>query len=440
MTNVLQFLLLGGATPILLLLCGVFLLIYLKGAPFRHPRKMLKALARPSAEGISPFRTVTLALAGTLGVGNIVGVANALSVGGAGAILWMWVSALAAMLLKYAEILLAVRHRHPSGAGWRGGAIYYIREGLEHRGHPRAAALASAIFACLLLLNAFSMGCIIQTHAVTSALEGTLGIKPLLCGFFLLIAAIPVIGRGASGISALTEYLVPIMAAGYLILSVAVLLLRAEQLPQALGAIFRDALHPTSAAGGVLGFLTSRALRTGTMRGLLSNEGGCGTAPTAHAAANTDSPAAQGVWGIVEVFVDTILLCTLTALVILVSPIYPAALEGDAVMLTVGAFTSVLGKWSGIFLGAAIFCFGYATVICWAGYGTETLTAVGRGKTCQRLFLLAFLLSIPLGGTIAPNLIWQLSDLAIAALTTVNLAAILLMRREIRRETFTFFH
>ena len=430
----LRWLLTGGAIPGLLILMGVFFLFYLRGIPLRSPALMLRAMKRSGeGDGVSPFRAVMLALAGTLGVGNMVGVANAIMIGGAGAILWMWISALLAMILKYAEILLSVAHRrvHKNG-GFFGGAYYYIKDLFEGRGAPRAALLLSSLFALLMIVNSLSMGCVIQVNAVSAVFRGVLQIPLWVCGVLIALLTLPVVIRGTRQISALTEVLVPIMSAGYVILSLAVLILRHDALGDAFTSIFCSAFTPESAGGGIIGFLTSRALRVGTMRGLLSNEAGCGTAPTAHAAANTKSPAAQGVWGIFEVFVDTILLCTATALVILVSGI---PLEGDAIMVTVHAYSSVLGGWAEWFFCAAILAFGYATLLCWAGYGLEALRFLCRSRLAQILFFSAFGACILIGAVSAHERIWDVADFAIAAMTSMNLAVLWLMRREIRNES-----
>ena len=436
MKSSLIWLLEGGAIPALLCISGLFFLFYLKGYPFRTPRRMVRAMMHRSGSGVSPFRAVTLALAGTLGVGNIVGVANALWLGGAGALFWMWVSALLAMLLKYAEILLAVSHRRTAPDGSHsGGAVRYIRD----RFPSRAGTVLAAVFGLLTVLDAWSMGCVIQVNAVASALHGTLGMPLPAVGILLLLISVPIILRSPRAVSALTEYLVPIMSLGYLVLSVAVLILRRAALPEVLASVFREAFRPQSALGGAAGFLTSRALRVGTMRGLLSNEAGCGTAPTAHACAATDSPASQGVWGIFEVFADTILLCTVTALVILVSFPSVRAWGDDAVMMTISAYTGVLGGWAKWFFCAAVFCFGYATVICWAGYGREALRAITRRKLPLLLYLLVFALCIPLGAVLAPSSVWAVSDFAIASMTAINLFVLLACRREIRSETLQRF-
>lgn len=430
-----KWLLTGGAVPPLLLFCGAFFLFYLRGQPFRNPREMWRALtAAPKSDGVSPFRALTLALAGTLGVGNIVGVANALRVGGAGAIFWMWVSALFAMILKYAEIALAVRHRREKrGGGFFGGAYYYIRDHFDEKRRFRAGAALAAAFAGFMALNALSMGCVVQVNAVSSALRGVASIPPGVTGVLLLLLVLPVILRGSGGVSTLTEWLVPIMSGGYLVLSVAALILRRGEIGGAFAAIFRDAFRPRSAAGGALGFLTSSALRTGTMRGLLSNEAGCGTAPTAHASADTDSPAGQGVWGIVEVFVDTVVLCTATALVLLVSGIDTSA--SDGVMTAIRAYSATLGGWSEWFFAAAIFCFGYATVICWANYGAENVAALSPKKRYRIFYYLLVAGAIAAGVSAVSDVVWDVADFALAVLTTVNLVMLMLTRREIREET-----
>ena len=434
-----RWLLTGGAVPILLIVCGLFFSIYLKLQPLCSPKRMWKALTARREGGVSPFRAVMLALAGTLGVGNIVGVANALFIGGAGAVFWMWISALVAMVLKYAEILLAVRYRRTGREGsFFGGAYYYIKDYFEGRKLFRTAAVLSAAFAVLMIVDALGMGCMIQVNAVSTAFDGVWKLPPWLCGIGLVLLTLPVIVRGSKGISALTELLVPIMTAGYVILSVAVLIIKRDAVGEAFSSILHEAFRIEGVGGGVIGFLTSRALRMGTMRGLFSNEAGCGTAPTAHAAANALSPAAQGVWGMVEVFVDTILLCTATALVILVSFSEVEMLGHDAVMMTVRAYSTVLGGWAEWFFCAAILCFGYATLLCWANYGLESLRFLSSKRVWRYLYFLIFAVCIFLGATATPDSIWDISDFAIAALTTVNLVVLFLMRREIREETERF--
>ena len=432
-----EWILTGGLVPPLLMAAGVFFLFYLRVYPFRSPKRMLGALCSSGGDGVSSYRALMQALAGTLGVGNIVGVASAIRIGGAGAVFWMWISALLAMILKYAETVLAILHRRVARDGsFFGGAVYYIKDCLEQRKRARVGAVVSVVFAALMTVDALSMGCMIQANAVGSALEGVLGMPAWVTGVILAAISLPLIMRGSRGISALTEYLVPIMTAGYIILSVAVLALRWDAVGEAFSASFEGAFSVQSVGGGVIGFLSSEALRVGTMRGLLSNEAGCGTAPTAHAQANVTSPAAQGVWGIFEVFADTILLCTATALVILVGggdALF--SFEGSPVMLTVKAYSSVLGGFSELFLAIAVFCFGYATLICWGGYGLESVRFLTRRKSARRAYLFLFGVCAVLGSAWAPDAVWSISDFAIGAMTLINLAVLLLCRREIREAT-----
>ena len=433
-----EWILKGGLIPAMLLATGVFFLLYLRGYPFRTPRKMLRGLSATGKNGggVSSFRALTLALAGTLGVGNLVGVANALWIGGAGAVFWMWASALVAMILKYAEITLAVSHRREcAGHGYRGGAYYYIKDHFTAKRRLGTAAVVSAVFACLIIINSLSMGCIVQVNAIGSALTGVLKISPAAVVFLLLAAILPFLKKGVQSISALTEWLVPMMSGGYVVLSVAVLLLRHDAVGDAFLSIFQSAFSSDSMAGGVIGYLTSSAIRVGVMRGLLSNEAGCGTAPTAHASADAASPAMQGVWGIVEVFVDTILLCTATALVVLVAG-EDAMLWGEnAVMMTIRAYSSVLGGWSEWFFCAALFCFGYATVLCCAGYGLEGILFLSPKKRWRILYGAVLAVCIAIGIYSAPESIWTIADFSITALTTVNLYMLFAMRREVRHET-----
>ena len=429
----LKWLLTGGLIPPILLIVGVFFLFYLKGYPWRTPGKMLSAM-RGGGEGkTSSFRAMMLALAGTLGVGNIVGVANAIAVGGAGAVFWMWISALFAMILKYAEILLAVSHRRTDQKGRHfGGAMYYIRDCFQDRRWERLAIVVPVIFAILIIINALSLGCVVQVRAVGETLEDVVGVPTVYSGVLLVMLTLPLLARGTRGISALTEYLVPIMTAGYIILSVAVLILRRDALGGAMSSIWQGAFAPESAIGGVSGFLLSRALRVGTMRGLLSNEGGCGTAPTAHAEADAKSPAHQGVWGVFEVFADTIVLCTATALVILVSGIDTTS---GGVMMTVTAYSSVLGGFAEWFFSAAVFCFGYATLLCWGSYGMESLRFLSTKRRWRVLYILAFGLCILFGVRASSELVWTVGDFCISTMTLINVCVLLLLRREVRGET-----
>ena len=306
----------GIGVPCALVLVGLFFTLRVGLMCAAHPEKMLRGMLQRTGEGTSPFRALTLALAGTLGVGNLVGVASAIWYGGAGAVFWMWVSALVAMALKYAEVVLAVSHRRTDAAGnHRGGAMYYISDCFCKLGCARLGKVLAAVFAALCVLDGLSMGCVIQTNAISGVFSGICGIPPILTGAVLCVATLIIMLGGSARIMKATDLLVPVMTGGFMILSIAVLILRAPLIPSALRSVFSAVFDLRSALGGVGGFAVARALRYGAMRGLVSNEAGCGTAPIAHACANTDHPAKQGFWGIFEVFADTLVLCSTTAYV-----------------------------------------------------------------------------------------------------------------------------
>ncbi len=429
------------ATPIFLFGVGLFYMLRLRGFYLLHPIRCIRLLfGGQRTDGISPFRALTVALAGTLGVGNIVGVASALYLGGAGAVFWMLVSALVAMVLKYAEITLAVAHRRVDPHGHpMGGAPYYIEDGMKGLGLPKAGKLLASVFALLCLVNAVTMGSFLQINAAAGAMEEGFSVPPILTGSIVsLLATVTVLG-GARRISALTEKLVPFMTVGFLTVCIAVLVLRRERIPAAILAIWEDVLRPQSAGAGLLGYLTAGGIRYGVMRGLVSNEAGCGTAPMAHASADTDSPSRQGLFGLVEVFVDTVLLCSVTALCILVSDSGPLAFGEDVTRTAQAAFSSVLGEWAGGFFALSILLFGVATVICWAHYGMTCvgyLTAGKRGtKAAEAAYIITLAASLAVGSVTTPTLAWTLADIAIAVMTVLNLTVLLFMHREVKTET-----
>jgi AGCS family alanine or glycine:cation symporter len=352
----------------------------------------------------------------------------------------MLISALLAMVLKYAEITLALRHRRldPAG-GFTGGAPYYVEDGLKDRGLPRLGRLLAVVFALLCLVNAVTMGSLLQVNAAASAMEEGFSVPPMVTGAAVaLLATVAALG-GAKRISALTEKLVPFMTVGFLTVCLAVLFLRRDRIPAALLSIWEDALHPQSAGAGVLGYLTAGGIRYGVMRGLVSNEAGCGTAPMAHAAAETDLPARQGLFGLVEVFVDTVLLCTVTALCILVSDSGPTAFGEDVTHTAQAAFSSVLGEWAGGFFALSILLFGVATVICWAHYGMTCVSylfgAERRRRIAEGVYVVILAASLAVGAVTAPTLAWTVADAAISVMTLLNLGVLVLLRGEVKDET-----
>ena len=266
--------LLGPVVPLSLFAVGIYYSLSLKLFYIRHPIKMIRSMfEKNEAEGISPFRAATVALAGTLGVGNIVGVAGAIELGGAGALFWMWVSALCAMVLKYAEIVLAIKFKQSDGTRSYGGAMYYIRE-ISKGSTGRVLAMVFALFC---IINALGMGAMIQVSAAADALFGVAGVPRVTVGMVCAIAALFAVSSGMGRLARVTERLVPLMSVIYIVMSIAVIIINSGKLPAVFLDIFISAFEPSSITGGMLGFLLSRALRFGAMRGLLSNEGGCVT-------------------------------------------------------------------------------------------------------------------------------------------------------------------
>jgi len=428
----------GVGVPIFLIILGLFYCFKLRFFHFLHPLKTVKALfGGDRAQRASSLESLALALAGTLGVGNLVGVASAIVLGGFGAIFWMWVSAFVAMILKYAEIVLAMRYRRFDAEGRPyGAAMYYIEACFGGR---KAGRVLGGVFAALCVLNAISMGGMIQINAASNAMKGAFDVPQAAVGaVFALITFLTMI-RGAKGIMSVTEKLVPLMTLAFVALSVAVIAIRPQETCLAFELIFENAFDIKSVGGGVLGFLLSNALRFGTMRGILSNEAGCGTAPTAHSVSECREPAKQGIFGIFEVFVDTILLCTLTALVIIVGYGGELPTERNYMAVTMNAYSSVLGNAAGYFIAVSVVLFGLATVLCWGYYGASSVDYLFSKQKGSRAFVFVYAASVFLGSVLASQIIWECADLAIGGMSMINLTVLFLMSNEVRRETDAYF-
>lgn len=423
---------LGTTVPFMLVAFGIYFGFRLRWFHIFHPLRTVQVALLGNKR--RAFSSLSLALAGTLGVGNIVGVSAAISGGGCGAVLWMWVSAFFAMILKYSEIVIAMRHRrYDSSGNAHGSAMYYIKDALYSMGHRRLGGALSAIFAILFIANALTMGSLIQVGAVTDAFLSVFSFPKQLTAAVVACFTLWVMLGGRHTVMKLSERIVPLMTCGVLVLSFAVIFIRAREIPVAFFRIFTEAFDIRAIGGGIFGFLLSDAVRLGTMRGLISNEAGCGTSPTAHTESGNSIPAVQGVWGIFEVFVDTILLCTVTALVIIVSGV---PLDGSGYMeLTVSAYSAVLGEWSAPLLAVAVLCFGFATVVCWSHYGREGVYFLSKKPAATLLFCIVYTLSVFFGGIVSSDVPWQLADLAIGSMTLINLLALFFCRTELSEES-----
>lgn len=423
---------LSAATPILLMISGIIITLKLRGFYIFHPVRSAKLLLRREARGeTSPFSALCLALAGTLGVGNIVGVASAIMTGGYGAVFWMWVSAALAMSLKYAEIVISMKYRRVTDKGYRGGAAYYICAAFRSLKLNRSGRILAQIFVIFCVLNSLTMGCMLQSNAISSSLSHVLEIKPAIIGLAVAALLVASLLYKSGKVEKITNIIVPIMSLLYIVFCLIAILLRRDRIDDAFAIIFKDAFNLESVGGGALGFLTSRAFRAGSMRGLVSNEAGAGTAPTAHALSDTKIPEKQGLMGVFEVFADTIILCTLTAIVIIISG---ADLGVDNPMILImNSFSADLGKPSDYFLCVSIFLFAFATLICWAKYGLSALEYLIDRPCVKGIYIFVFAVLVILGTVFTSNAIWDASDFSIGIMTIINLIAIFILRKEITR-------
>ena len=426
----------GPGLCISLFICGIFLSAYLGFFFILKPRKIISALKTPSSSGMSPLKSMLVALAGTLGVGNIAGVASAISIGGSGAVFWMLVSSFAAIPVKYGEIVLARRHREKGADGkYHGGAFYYIAS-LGDRVSP----IIAAVFAILCLAASLSMGCTLQANTLALSVERALGVPPVIVGGILGIITLFVASGGLERISFVTSKLIPLMSAAYIGMSLYIIITGADMLGGIFGDILSSAFDLRAAGGGILGFFTSRAMSVGVTRGIVSNEAGCGTAPIAHCTSEAVKPAVQGVWGIMEVVIDTPIMCTLTALVVLIGQRTGISLQSDGMTVAADAFGEFI-PFSEYILALAVIVFAFCTIICWFFYGAESLRFINKKglKWAKYVYLFTYAVCTFLGAVGASELLWGLSDLTISIMTAVNIAVILICRRQIRAETSDYF-
>lgn len=404
----------GIIMPILLILVGIFFIFKLKFFYILHPIRTMKSMSKGGLKSLS------LALAGTLGVGNIVGVASAIIAGGAGAVFWMWISATIAMSVKYVEVILAMKHRRATTEGsYYGGAPYYINEGFKPiLGNKVSEALAIA-FATLCVFNSLSTGNLVQVNSVVSLIP----ISKILFGIIFAVLALLIILKGIKGISAFTSFLIPILSVFYVGISLYIIIINIEMIPNVLHLIIKEAFSYKSVVSGFMGYGIMSAIRFGISRGLLSNEAGCGTSPTAHASSCSKDFHSQGCLGIFEVFVDTILLCSLTAFVILISntTLYSPM---ELVIASFEKYAGPIGKY-GIIISSLLFAF--ATIACQYYYGIESLCFISSKRAIRLIYTIIFVLVIIIGAIMPMSLMWQISDLIIALMTIINLVCILFL-------------
>lgn len=381
---------------------------------------------------MTPFQAVCTALAGTVGTGNIAGVAGAIAIGGPGAVFWMWISALLGMCTKFSEVTLAVHFREKNAVGdWVGGPMYYIKNGLKKHWHWLAF-----LFALFGVLTVFGTGNATQVNTITTAIDSALlsfNIIPesstkvvnLVMGIIVAILVAMILLGGVKRIGRVTERLIPFMALLYIVLAFGVIILNIDRVPGVFHSIIDGAFHPASVTGGIVGsFFLS--MKKGVARGIFSNEAGLGTGSIAHACADTGEPVKQGMFGIFEVFADTIVICTLTALVILVSGVpvnYGAAAGAE---LTISGFTSTYGNWVSVFTAVAMCCFAFSTIIGWGLYGARCIEFLFSEKVVKP-FMIAYSLVAIIGATFDLGLLWSIAETFNGLMAIPNLIGIFLL-------------
>lgn len=385
-----------------------------------------------SAGTMTPFQAVCTALAATVGTGNIAGVAGAIAIGGPGAVFWMWVSAILGMCTKFSEVTLAVYYRETNQHGdMVGGPMYYIKNGLGKKWQWLAV-----LFSAFGVLTVFGTGNATQVNTITTAInsallnyriisEDSVGVSSLIMGIILAALVALVLLGGIKRIGRVTETLVPFMALLYIILAFGVVFLNIKQVPAVFSAIIRGAFQPSAVTGGVIGsFFLS--MKKGVSRGIFSNEAGLGTGSIAHACADTNKPVKQGLFGIFEVFADTIVICTLTALVILCSGVPIQYGEAAGAELTILGFTSIYGNWVSIFTAVAMCCFAFSTIIGWGLYGARCIEFLFSAWVIKPFMIVYSLVAI-LGATMNLGLLWSIAETFNGLMAIPNLVAVFLL-------------
>ena len=387
---------------------------------------------------MSPFQAVCTALAGTVGTGNIAGVAGAIALGGPGAIFWMWCSAFLGMCTKFSEVTLAIHFREKNANGeYVGGPMYYIKNGLSKKWH-----FLAVLYALFGVLTVFGTGNATQVNTIVSSIhsalhnlhiiDGTVDERAnLIFGIFIAAFVAMVLLGGIQRIGQVSEKLVPFMAALYVILAIGVVILHISRVPAVLAMIFKSAFTPQAATGGIIGSMFL-SMKKGVSRGIFSNEAGLGTGSIAHACADTNNAVHQGMFGIFEVFMDTIVICTLTGLVILLGA--PNIVYGQAAgaELTISGFTATYGGWVSIFTAVAMCCFAFSTIIGWGLYGSRCIEFLG-GEKLVRPFLVAYSFVSIIGATINLGLLWDIADTFNGLMAIPNLIALLIHSGQVKK-------
>jgi len=420
--------------PMLALLVGtgLYLTVILRGMQFRALPHALRLIWHKEHAGdgdISHFAALMTALAATVGIGNIVGVATAISLGGPGAVFWMWMTGLVGMATKYSEAVLAVKYREKGEHGMRGGPMYYLAKGA---GLPKLGWL----FALFTALATFGIGNMTQANAVATIFQSTFNIEPWLTGTVLMLLTGLVILGGIKTIGRFTSLLVPFMIVGYISAALLTLAINAAAIPHAFYLIFYHAFNPAAATGGFAGAVVASAMRFGIARGVFSNESGLGSAPIAAAAARTKDPVKQALVSMTQTFIDTLLVCTMTALVILTSQSWLLGLSPGE--LTSASFGETLGHGGVVLVTIATALFAYSTLIGWNYYGEKAIEYLA-GNRAIAPYRVVFVSAVIIGAMMKLEFVWNFSDLMNGMMAIPNIIGLLLLAHVVKAETERYF-
>lgn len=401
---------------------------------------LFKKSGKADKDGMSSFQALATAIAAQVGTGNLAGAATAIAMGGPGAIFWMWVSAFLGMATIYAEALMAQKYKQVDENGVvTGGPVYYIRAAFK----GTFGKVLAAVFAVLIIFALGFMGNAVQSNSIGDAFGTAFGINPWIVGFVIAAISLFVFVGGMSRIASLTEKIVPIMAAFYIVGALIVIVINGEMIPKAFHDIFVGAFNPQAIGGGVLGWTVSRALSRGVARGLFSNEAGMGSTPHAHAVAKVDHPVEQGFVAMMGVFIDTFVVLTLTALVILTSgmvgkidPLTKAAYTGTA--LTQAGFSSVFGKGGEVFIAICMFFFAFSTIIGWYFFGEANIKYL-FGTKAVKIYAVLVCVCIVAGSAVRVDLIWNMADCFNSAMVVPNIIGLLALSGMVKKVHNDYF-
>ena len=417
----------GPFTILLFVLTGLMLTVRTRGVQFWCLGRLLRGQKQKNVDGLTPFQALCTSLGGTLGVGNLAGIATAITLGGPGAVFYMLAAAFFGMAVKYAELVLAVRYRKP-GREPLGGPMVYLAEGA---GLP----VLGKVFAVFCIVCVLGTGAAAQGCAIIESVSPLLGLPRPVIGITTALLVLPILLGGGKTIGRVAEILVPVMTVLYLAGGWAVLLAHADALPQAIAAIWAGAHEPGAAGGGVLGLLTARAVSNGFSKGVFSHEAGMGSAPIAHGCSNASDPCAEGLLGAVEVFIDTCVVCLTTALCILCT-----GAGGDGLTRTIGAFETVFGRFADGFIALIVLFLAISTILGWSFYGLACLRWLRAPRLIRRLYPLAVAAAAGLSSLMPLTELLLCADIASACMAFPNLIGLWALSGEVAAETIKFLN